>query len=289
MFKAHEDKEIYDYDDEISDVKMNFSNEEKLYKWKAFPFNAWILSTGKNVSQVLENFRSTIPKSKAYLYPAFFGTLDLSGKKDKPEEINNSGGGNIITTSNEEKRQSQEEMLYDLFDKIQEKPDDLIKAIEKCTIEFVYDEGEIQSIASAFVIDSMKKPTDRSLIGQKCDFRITCDGFEMDIELRSGRLSVQISSNYIQLGSTLMVRFPGKAHYQLFTMDWKSRGLWRLGLLKKTNLPQSNSQLLIIEKLVVTLLRLELTLNHIESIRNDLAVKASRLHRKRHTSIINKQ
>lgn len=43
-------------------------------------------------------------------------------------------------------------------------------------------------------------------------------------------------------------------------MDWKSRGLWRLGLLKKTKLPQSNAQLLMIEKLVVTLLRIEVCL-----------------------------
>ncbi len=42
-------------------------------------------------------------------------------------------------------------------------------------------------------------------------------------------------------------------------MDWKSKGLWRLGLLKKAKLPQSNEQLLMIEKLVVTLLQIEVS------------------------------
>jgi hypothetical protein len=42
-------------------------SQPKAVQVESSPFNAWILSTGKNVSQVLENFRSTIPKSKAYL------------------------------------------------------------------------------------------------------------------------------------------------------------------------------------------------------------------------------
>ncbi|EXX68737.1 uncharacterized protein OCT59_006543 [Rhizophagus irregularis] len=411
-FKDHEDEEVYDYDDEISDVKaMNFSIEESETEEISQPeavqvesslFNAWILSTGKNVSQVLENYRLTIPKSKAYLYPAFFGILDLSGEdtevkklftdnewsemkndfsktvefknikevNNKPEGTNNSSRGNNTTTSNEAKRRSQEETLYDLFDKIQEvirkKPDDLITAIEKCTIEgnskinsirrliqayaynlerlqtsipeamfsnnftnmitkgiltyhqkFIYDEGEIQSIASAFITNSTKKPTDRSLIGQKCDFRVTCDGFEMVIGLRSGGLPEACKSKKLSDKIDLMVAmrdvllheaidnngvectdfkqlYTIGVHsygffYNVYAMDWKSRGLWRLGLLKKTKLPQSNAQLLMIEKLVVTLLRIELTLNHIETIRNDLAVKASRLHRKGRTSVILKQ
>jgi len=77
--------------------------------------------------------------------------------------------------------------------------------------------------------------------------------------------------------------------YNAYAMDWKSRGLWRLGLLKKIKLPQSNAQLLMIEKLIVALLQIESTLNYIEIIRNDLVVKASRLHRERRTSVIPKQ
>lgn len=43
-------------------------------------------------------------------------------------------------------------------------------------------------MASAVIANSTKNPTDRSLIGQKCDFRVTCDGFEVVIGLRSGGL-----------------------------------------------------------------------------------------------------
>ncbi len=39
-----------------------------------------------------------------------------------------------------------------------------------------------------------KKLVDRSLIGQRCDFRITCDGFEAVIGLRSGGLPEACSS-----------------------------------------------------------------------------------------------
>lgn len=45
---------------------------------------------------------------------------DIEEENNKPEETNNSGRENNTTASNEAKRRSQEEMLYDLFDKIQE-------------------------------------------------------------------------------------------------------------------------------------------------------------------------
>ncbi|CAG8635693.1 1870_t:CDS:10 [Funneliformis caledonium] len=383
VLKDHTAISFSDEESETEEISQPVTEQEE-----NSPFNTWILTTGKNVSQVLEDFRSKIPKPKAYLYPAFFGILDLSGEdtevkklftddewsemkndfsktvefkdikdNNKPEGANNSGGENTTTTSdtnkntttntsNEAKQRSQEEMLYDLFDKIQEairkKPDDLITAIEKCTIEgnpkinsirrliqtYAYNLerlqtsitkaiGEIQSIASAFITNSMKKPTDRSLIGQKCDFRVTSDGFEMVIGLRSGGLPEACKSKKLDDKIDLMVAmrdvllqeaienngvecidfkqlYTIGVHsygffYNVYAMDWKSRGLWRLGLLKKTKLPQSNLQLLIIEKLVVTLLRIESTLNHIETIRNDLVMKASRLHRKGRTSIILKQ
>ena len=146
---------------------------------------------------------------------------------------------------------------------------------------------EIQSIASAFITNSTKKPTDRSLIGQKCDFRVTRDGFEMVIGLRSGglpeackskklddKIDLMVAMRDVLLQEAIenngvecmdfkqlytigihMVRFSGKAHhrllahlfkfigffYNVYAIDWKSRGLWRLGLLKKTKLPQSNA------------------------------------------------
>ncbi|CAG8729044.1 23028_t:CDS:2, partial [Gigaspora rosea] len=335
--------------------------QPKTVRVETSPFNEWILSTGKNVNEELKKFRSNISNSKkAYLYPAFFGILDLSGEDTEVKELfTDKEWSEMKADFNKtvelkeviEDNQPEGETLYDLFDKIEEainkKPDDLITAIEKCTIEgssrinsirrliqtyaynlerlqtstpeamfsnnftnmltkgiltyhqkFIYDEGEIQSIASAFITNSTKKPTDRSLIGQKCDFRVTRDGFEMVIGLRSGGLPEACKSKKYEDKIDLVVAMRDvllqeaienngvELFYNVYALDWKSRGLWRLGLLKKTRLPQSNSQLLMIEKLVVTLLRIELTLNHIESIRNDLAVKASRLHRRARTSII---
>ncbi|RIA85177.1 hypothetical protein C1645_782445 [Glomus cerebriforme] len=377
------DNEAYDYDDEISGGKVMFLNEEseteEIYQPEAVlvessPFDAWILSTGKNVSQVLDTFRSTIPKSKAYLYPAFFGILDLSGEDTEVRKLFTDDEWSEIKSDFNEtvefKDMDEKEKLYELFDKIQEtiekKPDDLITAIEKCTIEgspkvnsirrlvqtyaynmerlqtsipeamfsnnftnmltkgiltyhrkFMYDEGEIQSLASGFITNTTKKPTDRSLIGQKCDFRVTRDGFEIVIGLRSGGLPEACKSKKWDDKVDLMVAmrdvllreaienngvectdfkriYTIGVHsfgffYNVYAMDWKSKGLWRLGLLKKAKLPQSNEQLLMIEKLVVTLLQIESTLNHIGTIRNDLVIKASRLHRERRASVIPKQ
>ncbi|CAG8625686.1 8264_t:CDS:10 [Funneliformis mosseae] len=404
VLKDHTAISFSDEESETEEISQPVTEQEE-----NSPFNTWILTTGKNVSQVLEDFRSKIPKPKAYLYPAFFGILDLSGEdtevkklftddewsemkndfsktvefkdikdNNKPEGTNNSGGENTTTTSDTNKNtttNTSNEQNSDLKKKCcttclikskRKKPDDLITAIEKCTIEgnpkinsirrliqtyaynlerlqtsiteamfsnnftniltkdiltyhrkFIYDEGEIQSIASAFITNSMKKPTDRSLIGQKCDFRVTSDGFEMVIGLRSGGLPEACKSKKLDDKIDLMVAMRDVLlqeaienngvecidfkqlytigvqsygfFYNVYAMDWKSRGLWRLGLLKKTKLPQSNLQLLIIEKLVVTMLRIESTLNHIETIRNDLVMKASRLHRKGRTSIILKQ
>ncbi|CAJ0872257.1 14738_t:CDS:2 [Entrophospora sp. SA101] len=169
--------------------------------------------------------------------------------------------------------------------------------------KFVYDElsgffpdgkGEIQSLASAMIANLNKKLVDRSLIGQRCDFRITCDGFEAVIGLRSGGLPKACSSKRWNDKVDLMVAMRdvllqeaienngvGCFYYNLYALDWKARGLWRLGLLKKTKLPQSNNQLLMIEKLTTLLLRIESTLNHIVTIRDELVVKASQLHRDR--------
>ncbi|CAG8658680.1 13961_t:CDS:2, partial [Dentiscutata erythropus] len=201
--------------------------------------------------------------------------------------------------------------------------------------KFNYDESEIQSLASAMIANLNKKPLVRSLIGQRCDFRITCDGYEAVIGLRSGGLSEAcnskkwgdkvdlmvamrdvllkeaIENNGVECRDfrklyTLGVHTYGKAcimdfvcmktlvseefcgtlgyHYNLYALDWRAKGLWRLGLLKKISLPQSNDQLLMIEKLTTLLLRIESTLKYIMSIRNELAVKASRLYRNRRSS-----
>ncbi|POG74854.1 hypothetical protein GLOIN_2v1572075 [Rhizophagus irregularis DAOM 181602=DAOM 197198] len=40
----------------------------------------WILSSGRDVNEILSKYREKIPRAKAYLYPAYFGILDLSGE-----------------------------------------------------------------------------------------------------------------------------------------------------------------------------------------------------------------
>ncbi|CAG8450814.1 11773_t:CDS:10 [Scutellospora calospora] len=358
------------------------------------PDDEWILSTGKNVCKVLKEFKSKIPSTKAYLYPAYFGILDLSGEEPEimklftVEEWTEMKSDFNKTVVLKEMDAKEEELLYVLFDKIENinalffefvlceillmfniiqvlkrKSDDIVTDIEECIIKgypkinlirrliqtyaynldrlklfmsegsfsnnftnmitkgiityyqkFAYDEfREIQSLASAMIANLNKKLVDRSLIGQRCDFRITCDGFEAVIGLRSGGLPEACSSKKCNDKVDLMVAMRDVLfqeaienngvectdfknlytlgvhsygfYYNLYAMDWKARGLWRLGLLKKIKLPQSNNQLLMIEKLTTLLLRIESTLNHIVTIRNELAVKASRLHRDRRSSV----
>ncbi|RHZ52881.1 hypothetical protein Glove_456g11 [Diversispora epigaea] len=332
---------------EASGNKIKDGSEEK-----------WTLSTGKDVYMVLND-------------PAYFGILDLSGEEPEVKELftieewaemQEDFSKTVVLKKMDSK---EEELLYNLFDKIEEvlkrKSDDIITDIEECIIKgypkinvirrliqtysynldqlkvsmsegsfsnnftnmmtkgiitynrkFAYDEGEIQSLSSAMIANLNKKPVDRSLIGQRCDFRITCDGFEAVIGLRSGGLpeachskkwndkvdlmvamrdvllKEAIEDNGVECKDfrnlyTLGVHSYG-FYYNLYALDWKAKGLWRLGLLKKIKLPQSNDQLLMIEKLTTLLLRVESTLDYIMPIRNELAVKASRLHRDRRSS-----
>ena len=46
-------------------------------------------------------------------------------------------------------------------------------------------------------------------------------------------------------------------NYNIYGLDWKTRGVWRLGLLQKVKLPLSIDNLQIIEKLIVSLMRIE--------------------------------
>lgn len=97
-----------------------------------------------------------------------------------------------------------------------------------------------------------------------------------DVLLRDGQDINGIECNHFKKLYTLGVHSYG-FFYDVYAMDWKAKDLWRLDLIKRTKLPQSNKQLLMLEKLVITLLRVELTLNNIERIRNDLAIEAARL------------
>jgi len=141
--------------------------------------------------------------------------------------------------------------------------------------------GEIQSLASSVISNMKTKPTDRSLIGQKVDFQISQDQFEMLIGLRSGGLpaatkskkwidkvdlSVALRDVLINEGIENNGVKPDKFHnlftlgvhtfnynYNVYGLDWKTRGVWRLGLLQKVKLPSSIDNLLVIEKLIISL------------------------------------
>ncbi|CAG8569670.1 2676_t:CDS:10 [Diversispora eburnea] len=344
--KLHDDEDqdeiasdvVSDASDLCDDQMRELDDIEELEasgnKRKDCPEEKWTLSTGKDVYVVLND-------------PAYFGILDLSGEEPEVKELftieewaemQEDFSKTVMLTEMDSK---EEELLYNLFDKIEEvlkrKSDDIITDIEECIIKTdtdivrfpqlsmsegsfsnnftnmmtkgiitynrkcAYDEGEIQSLSSAMIANLNKKPVDRSLIGQRCDFRITCDGFESVIGLRSGGLPEACHSKKWTDKVDLMVAMRDvllkeaiedngvecKDFRNLYTLGVHSyaKGLWRLGLLKKIKLPQSNDQLLMIEKLTTLLLRIESTLDYIMPIRNELAVKASRLHRNRRSSI----
>ncbi|CAG8723134.1 11767_t:CDS:10, partial [Racocetra persica] len=203
-------EELLDYEAQVSEEEI--STEQAM----ADPTTDWILSTRKNVSEILSAYREKIPFNKAYLYPAYFGILNLS-EEDVEVPLY--------------------ELMNEITEKLEKKPSDLITEIESCVIEnntkvntirrliqiyayhlqhlrlpmseaafgsnftnmitkgiltfnsiYHYEKGEIQSLASSVITNMRTKPTDRSLIGQKVDFRISKDQFEMLIGLRSGGL-----------------------------------------------------------------------------------------------------
>ncbi|CAG8560428.1 6057_t:CDS:2, partial [Acaulospora colombiana] len=184
-------------------------------------FGEWILSTGKN-----DYINSQCIHIAHYFFdsPAFFGILDLSGDDTEVKEFftdekwceMRSDFSKTVTFQGIDEQE--EKLLYNLFD-------DVEKGILTYQQKLVYDEGEVQSLASALIANSSKKPTDRSLIGQKCEFRVAADGFEAIVGLRSGGLPEACKAK-----------------------KWDDK----VDLM----LPQSNGQLLMIEKLVTTLLRL---------------------------------
>ncbi|CAG8830387.1 4390_t:CDS:2, partial [Gigaspora margarita] len=231
-------------------------------------FEEWILkSTGKNVSQVLKTLKSKIPSAKAYLHPIFLAYLIYQAKTKKLfTDVEWSEMKSDFDQTVEFKEIDDKNDLCDLFDKIQEainhEVDDIITNVEKCIIE-----------------------------NDKVDMMVAT----RDVLLRDGQDINGIECNHFKKLYTLGVHsydlYQYRIFYDVYAMDWKAKDLWRLDLIKRTKLPQSNKQLLMLEKLVITLLRVELTLNNIERIRNDLAIEAARLHRSGNgrPSIIKKQ
>ncbi|CAH1766974.1 3665_t:CDS:10, partial [Entrophospora sp. SA101] len=139
-----------------------------------------------------------------------------------------------------------------------------------------YEKGEIQGLASSVISNLKTKPTDRSLIGQKVDFRISKDQFELLIGLRSGGLlsatkgkkwmdkvdlAVLLQDVLINEGIESNGVEPSKFQ-KLFVLgvhsyNWRSKSVWYLGLLQKVKLPTSIDYLPAIEKLIISLLRVE--------------------------------
>ncbi|CAG8699617.1 11942_t:CDS:10, partial [Acaulospora morrowiae] len=332
------------------------------------PTTKWILSSGRDVNAILSKYREKIPRSKAYLYPAYFGILDLSGEDievknlftdDEWNEMVEDFKSNVNLSDLEPE---QDEPLYKLMDKITEvlatNPYDLITSIESCNKKmnairrliqtyaynlqrlqlpmsdvafgsdftnmvtkgiltfdqiYRYEEGEIQCLASSVISNLKTKPTGRSLIRQKVDFRISKDQFEMLIGLRSGGLPLAtkgkkwmdkvdlavslrdvlvnegIENNGIEPSKFQKLFVLGALsydyNYNIYGLDWKCKGVWRLGLLQKVKLPTSVAILPAIEKLIVYLLRVEETLHRIQEIRYKMVIEKSRLDRSRRTSL----
>ncbi|CAG8756915.1 1810_t:CDS:2, partial [Funneliformis caledonium] len=70
---ADDHKVFRDYDEYCEE-------EISIEKTLTDPIKSWILSSGRDVSVILSKYREKIPRTKAYLYPAYFGILDLSGE-----------------------------------------------------------------------------------------------------------------------------------------------------------------------------------------------------------------
>ncbi|CAJ0833324.1 14686_t:CDS:2 [Entrophospora sp. SA101] len=148
--------------------------------------------------------------------------------------------------------------------------------------------GEIQSLASAMIANLNKKLVDRSLIGQRCDFRITCDGFEAVIGLRSGGLPKACSSKRWNDKVDLMVAMRDvllqeaienngvgcKDFRKLYTLGVHSYGEF---LLQLVCIGLEGKRTVAVRPLEED----KSTLNHIVTIRDELVVKASQLHRDR--------
>ncbi|CAG8580909.1 7313_t:CDS:2, partial [Paraglomus occultum] len=257
-------------------------------------FDEWILSTGKNICPV-----RTLTEVKEFF---------------TDEEWCEMISGFSKTVTFHDINEQEEKLLYNLLDNIEKKPNDLVTEIEKCIIEgfpktnvirrliqtYVYNlerlAAQPRRLSSAAIHEhddkrysdlsakAEEEPTDKSLIGQKCDFRVTLMGLkplldrsgglpeackakkwddkvDLMVAMRDVMLKEAIECNGVNCQDfkriyTLGVHSYG-FYYNVYAMDWRAKGLWRLGLLKKIKLPQSNGQLLMIEKLVTTLLRIE--------------------------------
>ncbi|CAG8639151.1 7142_t:CDS:2, partial [Ambispora gerdemannii] len=134
-----------DYEEILSNYEEYCEEETQTDVASADTIGSWVLSSGKDVGKELSKYRENIPRTKAYLYPAYFGILDLSGEDtevkklftdDEWNEMIKDFNNNVKLSDMEDE---QERPFYELMDKISEilmkKPFDLITGIESCVIE----------------------------------------------------------------------------------------------------------------------------------------------------------
>ncbi|CAJ0761687.1 3032_t:CDS:2, partial [Entrophospora sp. SA101] len=247
----------------------------------------WMLSTGTNVSEKLRTYSRKIPAKEAFLQPAYFRIIDLSG-----EDI----GFKKIFTEIEWSEIIQD--LKTIAFNLERLPNSvsegyfsssftnmLTKGILTYAHGLSYDEGETQSLASTLVKNLDQDPTSRSIIGQECDCCVHKGGFEYVTGLRSGGLPEAAKSkkwgdkvdlavtmrdvllkeglenngvdaeNFRKIFTLGMHSYGYK--YNVYGIDWKAKNLWQFGLLQETNLPQIINQFPMIEKTITLLLRVE--------------------------------
>ncbi|CAG8655839.1 17754_t:CDS:10, partial [Funneliformis caledonium] len=323
--------------DQFNTLVTEQTDKKELLFTEKQSYESWILSTGKNVSEVLKEYTEKMTKNKEFLYPAYFGIVDLTDEDthfkdmfsdEKWIEMKNDFK---VIVKLEDLLKDEENPFFQLMDKItqvvDESPNDIITAIEKnCIIdnnqkmnairrliqnyifnldcmpnsvseyyfsnsftnmitkgiltfeqEFSYDEGETESLASKMVLNLNQKPTDRSIIGQKCDFRIQKDGFEYLIGLRAGGLPEACKSkkwnDKVDLAVAMRDEFAVMA-----------KNIWCFGLLKTIKLPQSFIQISILERVITLLLRIEKTLKKMENFRTKILIEKAQLYRNRRNS-----
>ncbi|KAI8998083.1 hypothetical protein BC832DRAFT_623564 [Gaertneriomyces semiglobifer] len=301
----------------------------------------WILTCSKRrVRDILHQYVSGLPKSEVHAHLAYFGIVDLTGEDqqivatifDAIETNVRLDDDDIVSAleriSFEEKRKNEWRRLVQHYvgNLASVKPNThlseasflrkflasfVANLVEHDGGDHIFEEGEVQSLASAIVANWGKKVNDRSLPGQKVDFRIrTNAGFEGFCALRSGGLPEtnnikKVTSDKVDLGVLLrdILLQEGMAHsglepksfrkmfvigwlshgftIQTYAVDWMAPNLWRLGrLVAPTSLPRCKEQLLMLAELLVLSLRVLKTLRYANLQRIQLDVQKSRRHRR---------
>nr|CAG8517339.1 15365_t:CDS:2 [Entrophospora candida] len=178
------------------------------------PITSWILSSGRDAGVILSKYCEKIPH-----------TSNLSGEDMEVKKLfTDDEWSEILTIIAFNFQRLQLPMSEAAFGS--NFTNTFTKRMLTFDQTYHYEEGEIQGLALSVISNLKTKPTDRSLIGQKVDFRIR----------------VLTNEDY---------------NYNIYGLDWRSKGVWHLGLLQKVKLPTSIDYLPAIEKLIISLLHVE--------------------------------